>query len=63
MSSEVFTLEKLYQAYLDCRKRKKNTINALQFEIEREKNLIKLKRELNQKTYQISRHIDRKSVV
>ena len=57
MSSEVFTLEKLYQAYLDCRKRKKNTINALQFEIEREKNLIKLKRELNQKTYQISQHI------
>ena len=57
MSSEVFTLEKLYQAYLDCRKRKKDTINALQFEIEREKNLIKLKRELNQKTYQISQHI------
>jgi len=57
MSSEIFTLEKLYQAYLDCRRRKKNTINALQFEIEREKNLIKLKRELNQKTYQISRHI------
>lgn len=57
MSSEVFTLEKLYQAYLDCRKRKKNTINALQFEIEREKNLIKLLRELKSKTYQISRHI------
>ena len=57
MSSEIFTLEKLYQAYLDCRKRKKNTINALQFEIEREKNLVKLLRELKQKTYQISRHI------
>ena len=43
MSSEIFTLEKLYQAYLDCRKRKKNTINALQFEIEREKIWLSLK--------------------
>lgn len=54
--SEIFTLEKIYKAYLDCRKRKKNTINALKFEINRERNLIDLKRELLNKNYQISRH-------
>jgi len=55
--SEVFTLEKIYQAYLDCRERKKNTINALKFEIEREKNLIDILRELKSRQYRISRHI------
>lgn len=55
--SEVFTLEKIYQAYLDCKKRKKNTINALKFEIERERNLIGLLRELKSRRYEISRHI------
>jgi len=55
--SEVFTLEKIYQAYLDCKERKKNTINALKFEMEREKNLISLLRELKSRRYEISRHI------
>lgn len=55
--SEVFTLEKIYQAYLDCKKRKKNTINALRFEMERERNLINLLRELKSRQYEISRHI------
>lgn len=54
---EVFTLEKLWQAYIDCRKRKKNTINALKFEINREKNLVALLQELKSKKYKISKHI------
>ena len=55
--SEIFTPEKIYQAYLDCRERKKNTINALRFEMERERNLIELLRELKSRRYEISRHI------
>jgi len=53
----VFTKEKLFRAYLACRKTKKNTANALRFEINREKNLFKLLRELQYGTYKISRHI------
>lgn len=55
--SEIFTLEKIYYAYLDCRKRKKNTINALKFEIDREKNLVTLLQELKSRKYQVSKHI------
>lgn len=55
--SEVFTLKNIYQAYLNCRKRKKNTINALKFEINRERNLVELLQELKTKRYEISRHI------
>lgn len=54
---EIFTLEKIWQAYRDCRQRKKNTINYLKFEINREKNLIALLKELRNKTYRISKHI------
>jgi len=54
---EVFTLEKIYQAYLDCRIRKKNTANALRFEMDREENLIELLKELKSRKYEISRHI------
>ena len=53
----IFTKEKIFNAYLDCRKTKKNTANALKFEINREKNLFKLLRELQRGTYKISRHI------
>ena len=53
----IFTKEKLFKAYADCKNKKKNTINALKFEINREKNLFKLLRELQQGNYKISRHI------
>ncbi len=55
--TEIFTFEKIYRAYLNCRKRKKNTVNALRFEIDREKNMISLLRELKSKRYKISRHV------
>jgi len=54
---EIFTLEKIYQAYRDCQKRKKNTINYLKFEINREKNLVALLQELKSHNYRISKHI------
>ncbi len=53
----IFTIEKLYTAYNECRKGKKNSINALLFEIDREKNLLQLLEELQDRTYTISRSI------
>jgi len=53
----IFTEEKLFRAYFDCRKTKKNTANALKFEMKREKNLFKLLDELRNRKYKISRHI------
>lgn len=53
----IFTLEKLYKAYKSCQKGKKNTVNALSFEMEREKNLLSLLCELKSGKYEISRSI------
>ncbi len=53
----IFTFEKLYKAYKECLKHKKNTANALKFEMNREKNLIQLLYDLKNGTYNISRHI------
>ena len=55
--TEIFTLQKLFKAYNDCKKGKKNTINALHFEMNREKNLISLLGDLQNRTYEVSRHI------
>ena len=53
----IFTFEKIYRAYLDCRKTKRKTINALKFEYNLERNLFLLQRELDNKTYKPSRSI------
>jgi retron-type reverse transcriptase len=53
----IFTIEKLYQAYRECLRYKKNTANALKFEMNREKNLIQLLHDLKTGKYNISRHI------
>jgi RNA-directed DNA polymerase len=53
----MITLQKLWRAYEECRRRKKNTVNALRFEIDREKNLMKLFNDLQSRSYKISRHI------
>jgi len=53
----IFTFEKLYRAYKECLKNKRNTANALKFELKREKNLIKLLSDLQTGEYEISRHI------
>ena len=47
----LFTLEKLYDAYLVCRKGKRNTLNALKFEQNLEENLINLHDELTTGRY------------
>ncbi len=55
--NEIFNLEKLYLAYLDCRKRKRKTINALKFEWDLERNLFLLLDELKSKKYKPGRSI------
>lgn len=51
------TLEDLFQAYFDCRRSKRNTMNALAFETDYESNLIALYEELNTGTYLPGRSI------
>jgi len=50
-------LEELFDAYFDCRKNKRNTINALDFEIDYESKLIELCYEINSGTYQPGKSI------
>jgi len=50
-------LEEIFDAYFDCRKNKRNTANALAFEIDYENKLIELCNEINNGTYKIGRSI------
>ncbi|OQB05295.1 MAG: Reverse transcriptase (RNA-dependent DNA polymerase) [bacterium ADurb.Bin212] len=52
-----FTFENLYNAYLDCKKRKANTLNHLQFYKDLEINLFALEKELVSRTYRPGRSI------
>jgi hypothetical protein len=47
----------LFEAYFTCRKNKRNTVNALAFEVDYESKLIQLCKEINDDSYQISRSI------
>ncbi|HBB49268.1 TPA: reverse transcriptase [Candidatus Nomurabacteria bacterium] len=53
----IFTIEKLYKAYVQCLRHKKDTVNALKFELKREENLFSLLSDLKSGKYEISRHI------
>ena len=53
----IFTYKNLYRAYLDCRKHKRKTANALKFEYNLEENLLKLLNELRNRTYAPGRSI------
>lgn len=54
---EYVPYEELYQAYINCRKRKRTTINAMNFEINETKELYKLWYELNTNTYKVGKSI------
>lgn len=54
---EPVTLEEVFEAYYDCRKHKRKTLNALKFEIDYEQNLIELWRQINDGTYEIGKSI------
>jgi len=57
VENNLFSFSNIYRAYLECRKRKRSTINALRFELHLEDNLCKLERELKSKTYQPARSV------
>ena len=48
----LFSFANLYRRYLECRQRKRGTINALKFELNAEENLWQLSKELQDKSYQ-----------
>ena len=52
-----FSLEAIFEAYFSCRSNKRNTINALAFELDYESNLIQLWNELNDGSYQPGKSI------
>lgn len=52
-----FSLEAIFEAYFSCRSNKRNTINALAFELDYESNLIQLWNELNNGSYQPGKSI------
>jgi hypothetical protein len=43
----------LFEAYYDCRKNKRNTINAINFELNYESNIIKLWQDILNDRYEI----------
>lgn len=57
MKDNIFTFEKLYKAYLDCRENKRKSMSALKFEYDLERNLFELQKELLNKEYRPGRSI------
>ena len=55
--SKIFSFGNIYRCYLACRCNKRNTINALKFEIRAEENMMKLERELKYRSYRPSHSI------
>ena len=53
----MFTAEEVFQAYYDCRQNKRNSQSQIDFEINMERNLIRLTNELNSGDYRIGRSI------
>ena len=53
----IFSLANIHRQYLHCRRNKRNTINALRFEYNLEENLLKLQKELENRTYSPSRSV------
>lgn len=50
-------MEDVFEAYFECRKKKRNTCNALAFESDYERRCVELWREINAGTYRPSRSI------
>lgn len=53
----IFTLSKLLAAYISCRRTKRQTVNALKFELGLEDGLLELKRQLEERSYKPKRSI------
>jgi len=57
MRQPVFSSDEIHDAYLDCRRRKRGTANALRFEMNQAGNLLDLEEELNSGSYRPSRSV------
>ena len=57
LQNDIFSYRNIYRCYLDCRRKKRNTFNALHFEINAEENILKLERQLKEHIYRPSRSI------
>ena len=57
MRNDIFSFGNIYKCYLKCRRNKRNTVNALKFELNAEENILKLEKALKNKTYHPSRSI------
>ncbi len=55
--TEKIALEDIFRAYYECRRGKRRTANALAFELNFERELVRLWREINAGTYKIGRSI------
>ncbi|MCP3663385.1 MAG: hypothetical protein GY696_12970 [Gammaproteobacteria bacterium] len=53
----LFSFENLHRHYLKCRRNKRNTHNALRFEVRQELNLLELRTQLQERTYQPTRSV------
>ena len=53
----LFSMENIYRAYRQCRRRKRGTMNAMRFERNLEENMVALHAELNAGTYRPGRSI------
>jgi len=53
----LFSLENIYRAYRQCRKRKRRTVNAMRFEQDLEENLVSLHEELTSGRYRPGRSV------
>ena len=54
---DLFTFQSLWRHYRRCRRNKRNTLNALAFEVDAESNLLELQQELRSHTYRPGRSI------
>jgi len=52
-----FTIQDLYKAYYECRKRKRSSLSAMEFEFNLESNMFKLYEDLKSGNYQIGKSI------
>jgi retron-type reverse transcriptase len=55
--SSIFSYRNIYERYLDCRRNKRNSINALKFEINAGERILELETKLKDRTYHPSRSI------
>lgn len=55
--ASVFSFENLHRRYLQCRRNKRNTANALRFEVRQEEQLLGLHEALTRRTYRPGRSV------